>query len=499
MLISYVGLMLGYLNKVVLFIHIFTAEQIGLVNLILSLGMLFSQFANLGTINAVIKFLPYFKEKNIKDSSFFKLNIKIVLFGVLLLSGITLLLKDQIIYYFSEKSSLFVDNYYWLIPVGIANVFFVLFDSFLRVYHKNIISIFLNDFIFRIIITGLLCLAWFHVIDFGMFLVLHCLVYLITPLMLLIKIISDSTVLTDETIDSPMGASDPRRRISSKFRKIIINYSLFSYSNTLGILIVTTMDSLMITYFIGLESTGIYTTVIFIVSALQVPYRSLFRVSEPLVPKLWKERQFGAVQKLYQQLGSISLIIILYLFLIVWLNRVELFSFLPPEFNQGMWVFLFLMVGKIVDSFLALNGLILVTSKKYKYDIIFTIVLIVLVYLFNILLIPVYGISGAAISTSFAIIVYNVGRMYFVWRWYRLHPFEKNQFYIIGLFLAILFIVELIPHFGINRVVYIFLCSSVVTIAFFGVLIRFKLSRDMNQYLNKLVLRVFKRELRILQ
>lgn len=494
MIISYVGLVLGYVNKVVLFIHVFTMEQIGLINLVLSLGMLFSQFSNLGTINAVIKFLPYFKERNIKDSAFFKLSIKVVLVGVVLLTGVTFLLKDQIIYYFSEKSSLFVSNYYWLIPIGIANVFYVLFDSFLRMYHQNIISIFVNDFLLRITITSLLVLVWFDIIDFNQFLVLHCLVYFISPLALLLKIFYDKAIFSEGSLaDSQMGASDPRRRISSKFRKIIFNYSLFSYSNTLGILIVTTMDSLMITYFIGLKFTGIYTTMMFLVSAMQVPYRSLTRVSEPLVPKLWKERQFGAIQKLYQQLASISLIIILYMFLIVWLNRVELFSFLPAEFNQGMWVFLFLIIGRIVDSFLALNGLILLTSKKYKYDIIFTVTLIVLVYLFNLLLIPVYGISGAAISTSFAIIVYNVGRMYFVWKWYRLHPFEKNQAYIIALALAILLVVEVIPHFGINRIVYIGLCSVFVTVVFFGVLIRFKLSRDMNQYLNKLVSKVFRK------
>ena len=45
MLISYGGIVLGYLNKGLLFLLILTTEQIGLVNLIISLGTMFAQFS----------------------------------------------------------------------------------------------------------------------------------------------------------------------------------------------------------------------------------------------------------------------------------------------------------------------------------------------------------------------------------------------------------------------------------------------------------------------
>ena len=58
MIITYLGLVLGYLNKGVLFILILSTEQIGLINLILGVGLLFAQFSNLGVINTIAKFLP---------------------------------------------------------------------------------------------------------------------------------------------------------------------------------------------------------------------------------------------------------------------------------------------------------------------------------------------------------------------------------------------------------------------------------------------------------
>ena len=47
MLISYVGIVLGYVNKGILFLIILTTEQIGLVNLIISVGTLSVSYTHL--------------------------------------------------------------------------------------------------------------------------------------------------------------------------------------------------------------------------------------------------------------------------------------------------------------------------------------------------------------------------------------------------------------------------------------------------------------------
>ena len=94
LIISYVGLILGYVNKGVLFVLILSTEQIGLVNLILSVGILFSQLTNLGTINSISKFLPFFKDNEYKKQSFLFHSLFIVLGGIILFTVITILLKD---------------------------------------------------------------------------------------------------------------------------------------------------------------------------------------------------------------------------------------------------------------------------------------------------------------------------------------------------------------------------------------------------------------------
>jgi O-antigen/teichoic acid export membrane protein len=473
MVITYFGLLLGYLNKGILFVLILSSEEIGLLNLILSVGLLFAQLSNLGVINAIAKFIPFFKDNSEQKQGFLMLNILFVFAGILIFSATVVLLQNQIVKFYSEKSALFVSYYYWIIPIGIANVFFLVFEAYLRALFKNILSVFLYEFLLRICITILLVLLAFDFLNFNQFFIFHALVYFIPSSVLLIYLYVNNELKFQKSTFS----------ISKKFKKIIFSFSLFSYSNSIGVLIVMTMDALMIAHYLGLKETGVYTTIIYLTSALQIPFKSLIRVSSPLIPQYWKEKNLENMRLLYQKVSSISLIIALYMFLLIWTSRNELFSFFPEEFFIGIWVFFFLMIGRILDMYFGLNGWIFITSKKYKYDIIFTIVLLVLVFVLNYLLIPIYGVVGAAISTGFALVMYNLGRLLFVYFAYKIHPFNWNQMKVIVIFGFIFSLTEIVPVIFQNRLLEISINTLFVTISFLGLIYSLYLEPEINNYI----------------
>jgi O-antigen/teichoic acid export membrane protein len=473
MIITYFGLLLGYLNKVVLFLLILNTEEIGLINLILSVGLLFAQLSNLGVINAIAKFLPFFRDNSEQKQGFLVLNILFVFAGILIFAAVVVLLQNQIVKFYSEKSALFVSYYYWIIPIGIANVFFLVFEAYLRSLFKNILSVFLYEFLLRICITISLILLAIDVLNFNQFFIVHALIYFIPSLILLIYFYRLNELKFQKSAF----------KISRKFKKIIFSFSLFSYTNSIGVLLVMTMDALMIAHYLGLKETGVYTTIIYLISALQIPFKSLIRVSSPLIPQYWKEKNLHNMRLLYQKVSSISLIIALYMFLLIWTSRNELFSFLPEEFFIGIWVFFFLMLGRILDMYFGLNGWIFITSKKYKYDIIFTIVLLVLVFVLNVLLIPVYGIIGAAISTGFALIIYNLGRMLFVYFAYKIHPFNWNQIKVILIFGFIFALTELVSTIFHNRIIEICFNTLFISFSFLGLIYYLNLEPEINSYI----------------
>jgi len=106
-----------------------------------------------------------------------------------------------------------------------------------------------------------------------------------------------------------------------------------------------------------------------------------------------------------------------------------------------------------------------------------------LVFILNIFLIPLYGIIGAAISTGFALIVYNLARMLFVFFAYKIHPFHWNQLKITCLFGLILLVTELVSKVFVNRYLEIGFNISFVSIIFLGSIVFFELEPDINSYL----------------
>ena len=474
-IISSFGLILGYLNKGLFFLLIFSTEQIGVVNLVFSLGVLFAQFSNFGAVYSIWKFFPFFKNKENKHHGFLSFSLLIVLLGAGVVSLFFLLFRSNIEHIYESKSPMFLDYYLWVIPLGIGYLMYLVFEVYLRSLFKNVISVLAMDVVLRLVVSLLLLLFWLELIDFNDFVLAHSLIFFIPPLILIfyLKYLGELFI-------------NPRKiNISKRFKKIIFNYSAFNYMNTLGRVLVNALDVIMIAQFIGLKATGVYTTVVFLTSAIQVPYKSLIRVSSPLISEHWKNRNFSGMKLLYRQVSSVSLVIGLGLFICVWVNIDFLFSFLKPEFSDGIWVFFFLMMGRLLDMYFGLNGHIFTSSKKYKYDLIFTLSLIGVVYFLNLYLIPIYGIIGAAISTAVALILYNLGRLLFVYFTYSIHPFTWKQFLIINLGVLSIILVINIPTFDLNIWIQFILKTFVTGFIFFGTILLFDLEPETKSYLRK--------------
>ena len=484
-LISFVGLGLGYLNKALLFILFLTTTQIGLVNLLLTTGLLFAQLSNLGSIYVTWRFFPFFRNAEKQHYGFLLFNLLIVILGIGLITLLFWLFNTEINAYFIEKSSAFVHYAWWIIPVGIGNVLFMLFENHMRGMFENVFPVFLQDIVLRLITTGLLIFFAINWLSFETFLVLLMLSNIIPAFILLVYLVRKK-----ELIFSISSITIPKR-----FRNIIISFSMFSYVNTLATMLVITMDAMMIGAMIGLAATGIYTTMVQLTSAILVPYRAINRVSSPIVAKMWKEKDMNGLQEIYQKSSGAGLFIGLLAFLAVWLPINELFSFLKPEFQVGIPVLFFLLLGRMIDMYCGLNGIIFSTSRKYKYDLLFTVMLCVGIYFLNLLLIPNYGIAGVGFATGLIYIVYNLARTAYIYFAYKLNPFKSNHIKPIFLFAACLMIYYAIVQFfplaenatTISRIFRIGIIELFVLIGFVLPVVIYKLEPETAEYVESLL------------
>jgi O-antigen/teichoic acid export membrane protein len=478
-IISYFGLALGYINKAVLFVLFLEKDQIGLLGLVLSVGVLFAQFSNFGVAYTVWRFFPYFKHKEKNNYGFIQLNLLLNLIGIVIFSLLAVIFKPLICSYYQEQAAAFVSYYYWILPLGISYSLFLTFDSILRSLFKNVVSTIATELILRLVMLVAIVAFAMKWIDFQWLVIVQSVSFIVPTLILTYQLIRNQQFHWRLS----------HVQIPKRFNGILTNYTLFSYVNFIGIMVVLSLDTMMVASMLGLSETGVYTTIIYIVSGILIPYKSLQRICAPLVAKYWKQKDMDEMSLLYQRVSSLGLFMGLSVFLGFWTVRDQLMEIIPTSFKEGITIFFLIMIGRVVDMYCGLNGTIFISSKKYKYDLIFTITMIISVVSLNLWLIPIYGVYGAAISTTIAYILYNICRVIFIYFAYRIHPFNWNQLGVMVLFLCSLAIGEMLPIMSQVFVLQLVFQWFIVFGIFLIPIYFLNLEKDSVQFINKFFLK----------
>jgi O-antigen/teichoic acid export membrane protein len=411
--ITYFGIGLGYLNKGLLFPLLLLPEQVGLANVIMLLAGFFAQFSNLGTGMILLRFLPFMRDENQGYSGVLHFTLLILLGGIIGMSAFLVMGHDWILSYFEDNSPLLIEYSIWILPAGIAGAFYILFEHYSRGISKNIVSVFFQDFVLRIGVFIILLGYWMEWYSFEVFIISFVCAHLIPAIALMIYLISIGQFFVQKKY----------LVIKKRMRKMMFSYGSFVYFNAFGRNIIMMADTTMLAAISGLETVGVFSIMVFLSNALFVPYVSLIRISAPFIPKYWKERNMERMQSMYTRVTSIGFFVTFLLFSIVWLNIDYVLSYLPAVYASGKYMFLFLMIGRLFDSVGGVNGDILLTSKKYKWEVLITIPLIVLTIALNVVFIPIYGGVGAALATSMVYFCYNTIRLLINFFTFNLHPF----------------------------------------------------------------------------
>ena len=177
-------------------------------------------------------------------------------------------------------------------------------------------------------------------------------------------------------------------------------------------------------------------------------------------------------------------------FLLVWLNIDNILSILPEKFSHGKYVVLFIGLAQLFNISTGLNGVIIVNSKYYRWDLIFNISLLVITIMTNIILIPIYGIDGAAMATAISLFSFNILKVVFVYVKLNMHPFTVKTLYTLFIFLGLYFIIPLVPSVG-NIFFDILVRTALIVILFVPTMYKLELSKDMNKIINSLLNKIF--------
>jgi O-antigen/teichoic acid export membrane protein len=175
----------------------------------------------------------------------------------------------------------------------------------------------------------------------------------------------------------------------------------------------------------GTAKAGIFGLAAILTSVIQAPQRAIISASISHISKAWKEKNMALLQKIYQRSSINQLIFSCAIFLLIWMNftdAVKTFG-LKPSYMDAAWVFFILGMTRIIDMGTGLNAQIIVTSNFWKFELFSGIILIVIMLPLTYILAKSYGIIGPAIGSLVSITIYNIIRIIFLWKKFKLFPF----------------------------------------------------------------------------
>lgn len=418
---SYLGVVIGFVNLVVLSQEFMTTEQIGLTQILVSIATILSQVGTLGMANVAIRLFPHFRNDQNKHNGFIGLSIWIGFAGFLIMFLIAYLGEDKIVASNSAKSSLLISNYFYTFPLIFFMLFFTLFDTYNRMLLNAVLGTFLKEFVLRIANTILIILFIFKIINFDCY-VLGYVASQGIPTLVLGIILALKGQLTLK-INSSF--------LNRKLKLEIFDIALFGILSGLSSMVMQNVDRIMVNHFVGLDAVGIYSIAFFFGTLILIPQRAISNISTTVIANSWKLNDIETIKTVYKKSSISQLLIGVLLFVGIWGNIDNVFILLKDEYAAGKWVIFFISLSNLIIVYLGNSYYILITSSKYRVAMWFIVMLILLVILTNFIFIQLWGISGAAFASFLSMALYQLGMSCYVFLKFKIVPDFRNAILII--------------------------------------------------------------------
>ncbi len=416
-LISYVGLGIGFVSSTLVLTRLLTPAQLGLTAVLVSLATIAAQLAAFGFAGTALRYFPYFRNPENGHSGFLPLLLGVPLGGWGGGGGGLGGGKGLVLRQYAADAALLEPNYGAVVLLTLAVMLLSLQDAYLKSLFHTAFSSFMQEIFLRLYIVGAAVLFWRGVLSFEGFVLAYVGGYALVDALLAGYLLAIGELHLRPT----------RAVLRVRPLRELLAFGGFALLGNLSGTIMVTIDALMVGAKLSLAAAGVYAIAFNISTALTLPFRALYKTAYPLIAGYWKEGQMAKMADFYALTTRLSTVLGCYLAVGLALNLDFIYGLIHrPAFAAGTTAVLFLLVGRLVDAVTGVNALIVVTSPRYRFDLLFNAGLALTIVGLNYVLIPRLGLAGAALSNCLALTGINLLRTWFVWRAYAMQPFDRR-------------------------------------------------------------------------
>ena len=409
-IVTYLGVAVGFVTTFFVLTRFLSAEEIGLSRVLIDAATLFIGLAQLGTSSSIIRFYPHFKAKSerlevkgdITDHGFFFWTLIVPLVGFAIFTCIYCSCHEPLSHWFGEKSPLFVEYYYMVLPMAFFMLYQTIFETNANVRMHIVVPRAVRELITRIGLLVVYLLYAFDVLNINGFVVALCTVYAVAMLCNMGYLFSLGEI-----------SLRPDWEFIRSNRSLVRQYLLYTgflLISAVASVLAPTLSSFFITAEMGLNYTGIFAIATYIAVMVSIPYRSMTAIASPQLATAIKENNQEETAHLMQQVSSTLLLIGGMILCVIWLNIDLIFHILPngETYASARQVVLMLGTSQLFIAVCSFTSSALNYSRFYAFSLLFSFILTAVSILLNNLLIPHLGMEGAAVSNLIAYAIYFV-------------------------------------------------------------------------------------------
>ena len=488
-IVTYLGVAVGFVTTFFVITRFLTAEEIGLARVLIDAATLFIGLAQLGTSSSILRFYPYFvnnqnDEKN-NEHGFFFWTLIVPLVGFVLVGLLFLICYTPLSHWFGEKSPLFVNYYYLVLPLAFFMLYQTIFETNANVRMRIVVPRAVRELLTRV---GLLVVYLLYA--FGR-LTMDGFVWSLVGVYILAALCNGAYMF------SLGGISLKPDFVFLKQNPAIVrkylSYTAFLVLSAVVSVLAPTLSSFFITAEMGLNYTGIFAIATYIAMMVSIPYRSLTAIASPQLSLAIKQGDKEQTGILLAQVGGNLLLIGGLLLAAIWVNIDLIFTILPNGeiYAVAQRTILLLGIGQLFVATFQFVVTALSYSRYYPFSLLFSFVLTITALLLNNWFIPRWGMDGAALATLLSQVSYYVVVLLTVRLTLQCRLFTRRHLLTILLLVFLFAANELCIHLLPEMNIWISsLLRSLLIVAAAWIAYRLQISPELNNQLYALLHRV---------
>ncbi|WP_131007443.1 flippase [Methanofervidicoccus abyssi] len=407
-----ISMFFGFLSRI-LIARNFSIDEYGVYNLALTILSIAITVATLGFPNSLPREIVFYREKDpSKINKLISTALIIVVLSSILLMVFLILETENIVQIFKDgKLSQVLPIIVFTLPFSaLTNVLISISQGFGRVREK----IYFQNIIYPIIYLLLVISVIFLNLNFSFIFFAYTISQIFTFLILIINMLKMKILCFELSLDLTLGK-----------KLVVFSIPLF-FAGILSFVMGWT-DTLMLGYYKNSEVVGLYNSASSIARLLTIFLNSISFLYVPLVSSFYIQGKLNEMGRIYQILTKWIFSLTLPLFTLIFLfSKIVIAFFFGGRYLEASRVLEILALGFMFHASTGLNGSNLIIIGKSRLNLAGTSFAALLNIILNFVLIPVYGLEGAAIATTMSYFVLNILMSFWLYKNSKIHPFSWN-------------------------------------------------------------------------